>query len=129
MALFAALLYYQNDQYWTGDAEAEHMAGYAQFEAAASEAGVLRGGTALAAPGTAATVTVAARAGGDATITDGPFAETKEILGGLVLLDVADRDEALHWATRIPASWRGRVEVRPVAATWPHQAGSGQRST
>lgn len=121
MALFAALLYYQSDQYWTGDAEAAHMPGYGEFEAVASDAGVLRGGTALADATTAATVTVAARKGGDASVTDGPFAETKEVLGGLVLLDVADRDEALRWAARIPAAWRGSVEVRPVAATWPHQ--------
>lgn len=124
MALFAALLYYEKARYWTGEAEAEQMPGYGEFEASASDAGVLRGGTALADTTAAATVTVARR-GGDSSITDGPFAETKEVLGGLVLLDVADREEALRWAARIPAAWRGSVEVRPVAATWPHQPGSG----
>jgi hypothetical protein len=45
--------------------------------------------------------------------TDGPFAETKEILGGFYLLDCADLDEALKWAAQIPGAWYGKVEVRP----------------
>jgi hypothetical protein len=47
-------------------------------------------------------------------ITDGPFAETKEVLGGLYLLDVADLDEAIKWAQQIPGAWYGKIEVRPV---------------
>jgi hypothetical protein len=46
--------------------------------------------------------------------TDGPFAETKEVLGGFYLLRCADLDEALRWAAKIPGAWRGKVEVRPV---------------
>jgi hypothetical protein len=46
--------------------------------------------------------------------TDGPFAETKEGLGGFYLLECADLDEALAWAARCPGSWYGTVEVRPV---------------
>jgi hypothetical protein len=45
--------------------------------------------------------------------TDGPFAETKEVLGGFYLLEAADLDEALRWAQRIPGAWYGKVEVRP----------------
>ncbi|MGA7098265.1 MAG: YciI family protein, partial [Acidimicrobiia bacterium] len=52
--------------------------------------------------------------GGKAVFTDGPFAETKEVLGGFYLLDVADLDEALRWAQQIPGAWHGRIEVRPI---------------
>jgi hypothetical protein len=51
--------------------------------------------------------------GGDVVVTDGPFAETKEILGGLALLDCADLDEALRWARRCPLVQIGTIEVRP----------------
>jgi hypothetical protein len=73
-------------------------------------AGVFRTGMRLA-PVDAAT---SLRAQGDELlVTDGPFAETKEILGGLVVLDCADLDEALHWARRCPIARIGTVEVRP----------------
>jgi hypothetical protein len=45
-------------------------------------------------------------------VTDGPFIETKEQLGGVVMLDVADLDEAIKWAERLP--WTGPIEIRPV---------------
>ena len=51
---------------------------------------------------------------GKVTVTDGPYAETKEALGGFYLLDCKDLDEALSWAAQIPGAWYGRVEVRPV---------------
>ena len=51
---------------------------------------------------------------GDMVTTDGPFAETKEVLGGFYLLDCADLDDAIKWASQIPGAWHGRVEVRPV---------------
>ena len=51
---------------------------------------------------------------GKALITDGPFAETKEVLGGFYLLDCQDLDEALAYAAKIPDAWNGSVEVRPV---------------
>lgn len=47
-------------------------------------------------------------------VTDGPFAETKEALGGFYLIDVPDLDAALAWARRVPSARTGRVEVRPV---------------
>jgi hypothetical protein len=49
---------------------------------------------------------------GKRQVTDGPFMETKEQLGGVVMLDVADLDEAIQWAERLP--WTGPVEIRPV---------------
>jgi hypothetical protein len=51
--------------------------------------------------------------GGEPIVTDGPFAETKEQLGGFYLLDCNDLDEALEWARKIPFRG-GKVEVRPV---------------
>jgi hypothetical protein len=47
-------------------------------------------------------------------VTDGPFAETKEALGGFYILDVKDLDEAIEWAAKIPGSQVGSVEIRPV---------------
>jgi hypothetical protein len=51
---------------------------------------------------------------GTAVTTDGPFAETKEVLGGFYILDCRDLDEALEYAAKIPDSWNGAVEIRPV---------------
>ena len=48
-------------------------------------------------------------------MTDGPFIESKEVVGGFYLIDVANLDEALEWAARIPNAHFGTVEVRPVA--------------
>jgi len=51
---------------------------------------------------------------GETLITDGPFADTKEMLGGFYVIDVADRDEALRWAAKMPSIAYGSTEVRPV---------------
>jgi hypothetical protein len=51
---------------------------------------------------------------GKALITDGPFAETHEQLGGFFLLNCKDLDEALHWAAKIPSATLGSIEVRPL---------------
>jgi hypothetical protein len=67
---------------------------------------------------TATTITVAAGKGGDVMVTDGPYAEAKEILGGFYVIEAADLDEATRWAARIPTAWRGKVELRPVAAVF-----------
>jgi len=60
-----------------------------------------------------AATTLRVRAG-ETLLTDGPFAELKEQVGGYYLLECADLDEALRWAATIPAAQRGSVEVRPV---------------
>jgi hypothetical protein len=73
--------------------------------------GALRGGNALEFPETATTVRIR---GGETLLTDGPFAETKEILGGYYLIDVDDLDAALGWAAKMPNIEYGSVEVRPV---------------
>jgi hypothetical protein len=75
------------------------------------ERGLFQAGEALSSTSTATTV----RVHGDQTITtDGPFAETKEALGGFYLIDARDLDEAIEAAARIPAARRGSIEIRPI---------------
>ncbi len=76
------------------------------------ESGQLISGRALQPAETATTVR---GAGGEIVHTDGPFAETKEILGGYYLIDVPDLDAALAWAAKMPNISYGAVEVRPIA--------------
>lgn len=71
-------------------------------------------GEALHPTGTATTVHVEGGKGGNPVFTDGPFAETKEVLGGFYILEGADLDSALKVAQQIPGAWHGKVEVRPV---------------
>jgi hypothetical protein len=73
--------------------------------------GVLKGGGGLRAPDSAATVRVRA---GDVLVTDGPFADTKEQIGGYCLIECADLDEAIAVASAHPAAAYGTIEVRPV---------------
>ena len=87
------------------------MAEYNAFTKAINDAGVYLGGEALQPHSTATTVQVK---DGQTLTTDGPFAETKEGLGGFYVLDCKALDEALAWAAKCPGSWYGRVEVRPV---------------
>jgi hypothetical protein len=75
------------------------------------ESGAMVAGDALESVTTATTVRVR---DGERLTTDGPFAETKEVLGGYYIIDVADLDAALSWAERIPSVGYGSVEVRPV---------------
>lgn len=77
-----------------------------------TEAGVVRGGRPLQ-PETTAT-TIRSDDGVRRLVTDGPYAETKEQLAGYYEVEVADLDEALHWATQLPLLPGGAVEVRPV---------------
>jgi hypothetical protein len=74
-------------------------------------AGVVKSGNALAAPYTATTVRIR---DGARSIHDGPYADTKELLGGYLIIDVPSLDDALVWAERSPSSAVGSTEVRPV---------------
>ena len=88
------------------------MQAWGEFGEAAAAAGVLVVCDALEAADTATTVRVA---GGRRHVTDGPFIETKEQVGGIVILEVRDLDEALAWAERTPWNRDGCVtEIRPV---------------
>ena len=107
-------LIYDDEQAWANLDEAtrgEVLQAYWAFTEKAKEAGVLVAGDALKPTSTATTVRVR-----DARTltTDGPFAETKEQLGGYYLLECKDLDEALQWAAQIPSAKFGSVEVRPV---------------
>jgi len=75
------------------------------------DSGAMVAGNALQPVETATTVRVRE---GETVLTDGPFAETKEALGGYYLVDVPDLDAALKWAAKIPNVGYGSVEVRPI---------------
>jgi hypothetical protein len=75
------------------------------------EAGVLRGGAELKSTGSATTVRVR---NGKTVTTDGPFAETKEQLGGYYLIEAKDLNDAIQVASRIPSVKTGSIEVRPI---------------
>jgi hypothetical protein len=87
---------------------------YEEYAAAVSQAGVMRGGQKLQPSITASTVAVR---DGELLVTDGPFAEAREQLGGFFALECANVDEALEWAARCPGANHGTVEVRPVMPT------------
>jgi hypothetical protein len=115
MPQYAALIYEQGDPDWStlDTPEKEQVMGeYGAF--GATVAAILRGGAALYPTTTATTVRVKGGKGGEVVTSDGPFAETKEVLTGFYVMECADLDEAVGWAAQIPAAWTGRVELRPV---------------
>ncbi|MEK7324267.1 MAG: YciI family protein [Chloroflexota bacterium] len=87
------------------------MGEYWAYTDAMQKAGAYKGGEALQPTATATTVRV--KDGKKAT-THGPFAETKEQLGGFYLVDCSNLDEAIEWAARCPGARVGSIEVRPV---------------
>jgi len=99
-----------------GDPEKQKAlyAAYGTYTADLRAAGVLLGGAELKPTSTATTVRVR---GGRPVTTDGPFAETKEQLGGFYLIDVENLDEAVHWAGRCPTALTGSIEVRPTGVS------------
>jgi hypothetical protein len=108
------LLIYGDEQAQAGMTEAEGAAqaeAYNNFTKDIVDHGLMQGGEALQPTSTATTV----RVRNDETLTtDGPFAETKEQLGGFYLVDCKDLDEAIETAARIPGARDGSIEVRPV---------------
>ena len=94
------------------DAEQMHAA-YGAYTEAMMKSGVMVGGERLRPTSTATTVRVR---GGKTEVLNGPYAETREQLGGYYLIDVPDLDAALSWAARCPTSAMGTIEVRPIWA-------------
>lgn len=93
----------------TDDADSQaYWESWSAYGEALTEAGVFAGGVGLLEPHTATTIRFAA----GREVHDGPYADTKEQLGGFYLVDVPDLDTALEWAARCPAT-NGAVEVRP----------------
>jgi hypothetical protein len=108
------LLIYDDEQAWQKLAEDERnnlYAAYGAFTNDVREKGILVAGEQL--QPTAAATSVRIREGKE-LVTDGPFAETKEQLGGYYLIDVESVDEALEWAAKIPSARFGTIEVRPL---------------
>lgn len=92
-------------------AQAEaYWAAWTAYAAAIGESGIAVGGSGLQPPAMATTVRVR---GGQRHVQDGPFADTKELLGGYFTLEVPDLDTALTWAARCPAASSGSIELRP----------------
>ena len=92
---------------------------YNAFTRETRERGQFVAGEALDSTDTATSVRVQ---DGRTVVTDGPFAETKEALGGFYLLECKDLDEAIEMAAKIPAAKRGTIEVRPI---WNYDTGTG----
>lgn len=108
---YAALIYAVEG---ADDVDMETLLGqYRAFGEEVIAAGVMKGGEALEPVATATSVRVR---NGETAITDGPFAETKEALGGFYLLECDSLDEAVKWAAKIPSARYGTVEVRPIMA-------------
>jgi hypothetical protein len=108
------LLIYDSEERWAELSEDERNALYAEYGAFTNEVrdkGVLVAADQLQPAATASVVRVKK---GEQVVTDGPFTETKERLGGYYLIDVGSTDEAIAWAAKIPSARGGAVEVRPV---------------
>ncbi len=111
MPQYMLLIYSPGDRTPSPAEMAAEMPAWNAFTESLQEAGVMRGGDALHPGETATTVRVR---DGETQFTDGPFAETKQILGGYYLIEVPDLDTALKHAARVPNVTYGSVEVRPV---------------
>lgn len=106
-----ALVIYAEPGYDEGLSDEERSAALADYSALAQDPRVI-GGAQLQPAETATSVRVV---GGKTLMTDGPFADTKEVLGGFCLVEAANLDEAIEFAARIPAArLGGTVEIRPV---------------
>jgi hypothetical protein len=75
-------------------------------------AGIVKSGNALASPFSGTTIRMRE---GKRQVQDGPFADTKELLGGYLIIEVPSIDEAMSWATKSPSSASGSTEIRPIA--------------
>lgn len=119
-------LIYENEKAWESmpPAESEAIMGeYFAFTEDIRNNGKLVIGEALQPTPTATTVKVR---GGKISTTDGPFAETKEQLGGFYLIEAQDLNEAIQVASRIPSARHGTIEVRPVVDFSQEMAKQGQ---
>ena len=109
------LLIHGDEQQWVATKvdETGMSPEYAAYNEAMAKAGIIVGGERLRPTTTAASVRMK---DGRTEVLEGPYAETREQLGGYYLIDVADMDEAVKWASRCPAAQFGTIEVRPI---WP----------
>ena len=108
---YLLLIYNTENPSTEPQASPETTAAYNAFTRDIQDRGILEAGEALHPTSAATTVRVR---DGETIATDGPFAETKEALGGFYLVNARDLDEAIELAARIPGSWSGSVEIRPI---------------
>ena len=111
MAQYILLIYGPTEGGPSPEQQEAEMGRWWEYTHALRDAGAMLAGEALQATDTATTVRVR---DGQRLTSDGPFAETKEYLGGYYVIDVPDLDAALAWAEKIPSVGYGSVEVRPV---------------
>jgi len=95
----------------TPEQQQQGYAAYMAYSEALAKAGVAKGSNRLQPVATATTVRIV---DGKTQVLDGPYADSKEQLGGYFLIDVPDLDAALSWAARCPGASHGVVEVRPI---------------
>jgi hypothetical protein len=105
-----ALLIYGSPEVWRNLSDDERNAMYQEYGVVSATPGIL-GGHELDSVATATTVRVQ---NGETLTTDGPFAETKEVLGGLFVYEADNLDDAIALAARIPDARQGSIEVRPL---------------
>lgn len=108
---YMLLVYLDEKAIQAADPGPEGMQPWLDYSTALNESGLFRFGMPLDFTTSATTVRVR---DDERVITDGPFAETKEQLGGYYVLDCTDIDEALRWAKKVPIDPRGCIEVRPI---------------
>jgi hypothetical protein len=115
---YLLLIYADEQSYWSlGDEERDALhTEYGAFTQSIQASGAMVGGGQLQPTSTATSVRIR---NGETLVTDGPFAETKEQLGGYYVVEARDVDEAIALAERIPAARSGTIEVRPLV---PHMA-------
>jgi hypothetical protein len=106
------------------EALAEGMRAFQVYAKALDDAGVLASAEVLQQSNATTTVTLA---GGELVVQDGPFADTKEQLGGTFVIDVADLDAAIEWARRAPSVSWGHVEIRPTATRFVDGSWQGEQ--
>lgn len=113
MPKYAALLYrLEAEQPQPGTPASQQLyQAWGEFNRDVAQAGVMTSGTGLHPSATATSVRVRE---GKTLITDGPFAETREQLGGILVFDCRDLDEAIMWASKVPDAQNGCIELRPV---------------
>jgi hypothetical protein len=104
------------------EALAEGMRAFQAYAKALEDAGVLASAEVLQQSNATTTVTLA---GGELIVQEGPFADTKEQLGGTFVIDVPDLDAAIEWAGRAPSVSWGHVEIRPTATRYVNGAWQG----
>jgi hypothetical protein len=114
LAMKYLMMIYNNEPAMLGASKeqaSQTMAAYGAYTEAIQKSGVLVGSNRLRPTSDATTVRVA---NGKTQVLDGPYADTKEQLGGYYLIDVPDLDAALSWAARCPGASHGTIEVRPI---------------